>query len=100
MEFIRDLKGDRYYDHNLTQIEKTKLLDLIDQAVDVKDFGTTPDTESTILSGYKGKKLVSLLQNNSSKIVDENGEPMVVYHYTPNELKQRTSQVSTGGIPR
>ena len=25
---------------------------------------------------------------NSSKIVDENGEPMVVYHYTPNEFNE------------
>ena len=39
-----------------------------------------PDTKSTILSGYKGKRLFSLLQANASKIVDENGEPLVVYH--------------------
>ncbi|MEE0969940.1 MAG: LPD38 domain-containing protein [Clostridia bacterium] len=84
-----DSKGNRYYDHNLTRIEKTKLLDLIkDQAVNVEDFGTTPDTESTILSGYKAKKLVSVLQVNSSKIVDENGEPLVVRHRTPNEFNE------------
>ncbi|MBR5775739.1 MAG: hypothetical protein IKY42_05725, partial [Bacteroidaceae bacterium] len=76
-----DSNGNRYYDHNLTRIEKTKLLDLIEgQAVGGKDFGTTPDTKSTILSGYKGKRLFSLLQANASKIVDENGEPLVVYH--------------------
>ena len=46
-----DINGDRYYDHNLTQIEKTKLLDLVSQAVMGEDFGTTPDTKSTILSG-------------------------------------------------
>lgn len=69
-----DVNGDRYYDHNLTQIEKTKLLDLVSQAVMGEDFGTTPDTKSTILSGYKGKRLISILQTNASKIVDENGE--------------------------
>lgn len=34
-----------------TERKKTNLFDLIkNQAVDVKDFGTTPDTKSTILS--------------------------------------------------
>lgn len=42
-----DVNGGRYYDHNLTQIEKTKLLDLVSQAVMGEDFGTTPDTKST-----------------------------------------------------
>ena len=78
-----DKKGDRYYDHNLTAIEKKKLLDLIEsQAVEGEDFGTTPGTQPTILSTYKGKQLVSLLQVNASKVVDENGEPKVVYHQT------------------
>ena len=81
-----DVNGDRYYDHNLTQIEKTKLLDLVSQAVMGEDFGTTPDTKSTILSGYKGKRLISILQTNSSKIVDDNGGPMVVYHDTNSRI--------------
>lgn len=60
---------------------KKKLLDEIHQAVISGDFGTTPDTKSTItLSGSKVTDLVSILQTNSSKIVDENGEPMVMYH--------------------
>ena len=78
-----DKKGDRYYDHNLTAIEKKKLLDLIEsQAVEGEDFGTTPGTQPTILSTYKGKQLVSLLQVDASKVVDANGEPKVVYHQT------------------
>jgi hypothetical protein len=81
-----DVNGDRYYDHNLTQIEKTKLLDLVSQAVMGEDFGTTPDTKSAILSGNKGKRLISILQTNSSKIVDENGEPMVVYYNTNSRI--------------
>ena len=76
-----DKKGDRYYDHNLTAIEKKKLLDLIEsQAVEGEDFGTTPGTQPTILSTYKGKQLVSLLQVDASKVVDANGEPKVVFH--------------------
>ena len=78
-----DKHGNRYYDHNLTHIEKTKLLDSIErQAVKGQGFDTTSSTELTTLNGYKGKKLLELLQTNSSKVVDENGEPLVVYHGT------------------
>lgn len=79
-----DNKGDRYYDHKLTQVEKGKLLDLIEnQAALNNGFGATPDTKSTTtFSGYKDTNLISLLQNDSSKVVDENGEPLVVYHGT------------------
>ena len=79
-----DNKGDRYYDHKLTNIEKGKLLDQINsQAIKNNGFGTTPGTKpTTIVSEYKDSKLISLLQTNSSKVVDENGEPMVVYHGT------------------
>ena len=68
--------GTRYYDHKLTQIEKGKLIDSL--------VGTTPgfnQTESPV-SVSKDKRLVSILQTNCSKVVDENGEPMVVYHGT------------------
>lgn len=79
-----DSKGNRYYDHNLVQIEKKKLLDEIQQATSNGDFGTTPDTKSTISnSDRKITKLFSILQTNSSKCVDVNGEPLVVYHGTP-----------------
>ena len=79
-----DNKGDRYYDHKLTNIEKGKLLDQINsQAIKNNGFGTTPGTKpTTVVSEYKDSKLISLLQENSSKVVDENGEPMVVYHGT------------------
>ena len=78
-----DKHGNRYYDHNLTHIEKTKLLDSIErQAVKGQGFDTTSSTELTTLNGYKGKKLLEILQTNSSKVVDENGEPLVVYHGT------------------
>lgn len=73
-----DEKGDRYYDHNLVDIEKTKLLDLADQAELNRGFGTTPSTKLTTSFGYKVSELISILQNNSSKIVDENGEPKVM----------------------
>jgi len=52
-----DRNGDRYYDHNLSYIEKGKLLDLINKgkAVYKNGFGTTPDTKSTTNSLYKDK---------------------------------------------
>ena len=82
-----DKHGNRYYDHNLTQIEKTKLLDSIErQAVSGQGFDTTSGTKPTTLNGYKGKQLSELLKTDCSKVVDENGEPMVVYHGTQSEI--------------
>ena len=79
-----DKNGNRYYDHNLTSIAKGKLIDIAnnEQSAVTSGFGTTPDTESTTNSQRKYKELISILQTNSSKIVDENGEPKVVYHQT------------------
>lgn len=79
--------GDYYYDHTLTDIEKGKLLDMIESQQGVVREGFTPtgneSDPSYALSDVKDRKLVSILQNNSSKVVDENGEPMVVYHGSP-----------------
>ena len=79
-----DKNGNRYYDHNLTAIAKGKLIDIAnnEQSAVTSGFGTTPDTESTTNSHRKYKELISILQTNFSKIVDENGEPKVVYHQT------------------
>lgn len=83
-----DKNGNRYYDHNLTAIEKGKLIDIAnnEQSAVASGFGTTPDTKSTTNSQHKYRELLSILQINSSKIVDENGEPKVVYHRTPNKF--------------
>ena len=83
-----DHKGNRYYDHSLTQIKKTKLLDSIEhQAVKGQGFDTTSSTELTTLNVYKGKKLLELLQTNFSKIVDENAYVWISQgtrqHYPP-----------------
>jgi|GEM_PF-4079145 len=83
-----DTKGNRYYDHKLTQIEKRKLLDSLsgittpgfNQAV-YNGFGTTPGTKPT--TEYKDKKLLDLLQVRSSKVIDGQGRPLVVYHGSP-----------------
>lgn len=64
-----------YYDHDLTQIEKGTLINAT-QSTNSLDKNQIP------LSEYKDSKLISLLQTNSSKVVDENGEPRVVYHGT------------------
>lgn len=79
--FVTLKDGTRYYDHKLTKIEKGKLLDSL--------FGTTPgfNQETSLASEYKDTKLISLLQANSSKVVDENGEPMIVYHGSLNDFK-------------
>ena len=79
-----DKKGNRYYDHNLTAVEKGKLIDIAnnEQSAVASGFGTTPDTKSTTNSQRKYRELLSILQTNASKIVDANGEPMPVYHGT------------------
>ena len=92
-----DKNGNRYYDHNITQIEKTKLLDHINgQAANRQGFDTTSGTEPTTLNGYKDKKLFELLQTNCSKVVDDNGEPMVVYHGTDNSFTVFDPEKSDG----
>lgn len=64
-----DNKGNRYYDHKLTSIEKGKLLDQInDQAAKNIGFGTTPGTKPTTDNSLgKDKVLVSLLQTNDQE---------------------------------
>ena len=67
-----DEYGNKFYDHSLTEIEKGKLID------EVGALSTTlPSNSQSTLFGYKDTRLVSLLQNDSSKVVDENGEPLV-----------------------
>ena len=80
-----DNNGRRYYDHSLTRIEKTKLLDELDRITSPSSHQAVDSETSAQLgniSDIKDKRLLSLLQTNSSKVVDENGEPKVVYHGT------------------
>lgn len=72
---LANIDGKRYYDHKLTSIEKGSLLDLI-------RISNLNQEQQTAISDIKDKRLVSILQTNSSKVVDENGEPLVVYHGT------------------
>ena len=67
--------GSKYYDHRLTQIEKGTLIESLNGL-----SNSVASNQNASVSIGKDTKLISLLQNNSSKIVDENGEPMVVYH--------------------
>ena len=72
--------GDRYYDHKLSSIEKGKLLSIIPT---IQKAGIENNLPPSV---GKDKRLLSILQTNSSKVVDENGEPMVVYHGSNNEF--------------
>ena len=72
------VKGDsKYYDHRLTEIEKGTLINNLNGL-----SNTVAEKQNTLNSVSKDKRLVSILQTNCSKVVDENGEPMVVYHGT------------------
>lgn len=76
-----DENGNKFYDHALTEIEKGKLLDQINGQAVSPGFIST-EINPSVTKG-KDTKLFSILQTNSSKIVDENGEPKVVYHGSP-----------------
>ncbi len=72
--------GSRYYDHKLTSIEKGRLIDMIKEAPNSSVSISTQTPELSAVSGIKDNRLVSILQTDASKIVDANGEPLVVYH--------------------
>lgn len=83
--------GERYYDHKLTQIEKGKLIPdahVIDHWQELNPLSNSEVSTDPVIhkSGedtsieHKDKRLISILQINGSKVVDENGEPAVVYH--------------------
>ena len=78
IKVVIGVKGDsKYYDHRLTQIEKGILIDNLNGL-----SNSVAENQNASYSMGKDSKLLSILQTNASKIVDENGEPMVVYHYT------------------
>ncbi len=87
-----DRNGNRYYDHKLTHIEKGKLLDLSVRVTNPARSQAEDGNGSITNSERKDTKLFSILQINPqenakiSQIVDENGEPMVVYHATPEQF--------------
>ncbi len=77
VKVVVGVKGDnRYYDHELTTIEKGNLINSLSL------IAKQEAENQTSFSEYKDTTLISLLQTNSSKVVDENGEPLVVYHGT------------------
>ncbi len=65
--------GVRYYDHQLTQIEKGRLIDSLNEL-----SNPVANNQASKIGG-KDTKLFSILQINSSKCVDFNGEPLVLY---------------------
>ena len=73
---VGKLGRETYYDHVLSPIKKDTLL---------KGIGEIPSPRAqkkSISTEIRDKRLLSILQTNSSKIVDENGEPLVAYHGT------------------
>lgn len=76
------VKGDsKYYDHRLTQIEKGILIDNLNGL-----SNSVAENQNASNSMGKDSKLLSILQTNASKIIDENGEPKVVRHNTNNKF--------------
>ena len=64
-----DDKGNRYYDHKLSYIEKGKLLDFIEAKQPIEQFlAPTPGTQPTNRSERKIKELISLLQIPDEKM--------------------------------
>ncbi len=75
-KIVVGVKGDsKYYDHRLTQIEKGTLIDNLNGL-----SNSVAENQNAHDSISKDSKLLSILQTNASKVVDTNGEPLVVYH--------------------
>ena len=87
--------GNRYYDHNLTHIEKGKLLDHISGKAVIEGFGTTPGTKPTTNSERKVNKLVSILQTNPQEIA----EAQEKIQQTEEERTRRKTGVDTYSLP-
>lgn len=80
--------GKSYYDHNLSRIEKGSLIDTLRGV-------NNPSASKATLDAIYDTKLLRILQGgNSSKVVDENGEPLVVYHGTNDNFTEfKESQI-------
>lgn len=96
--------GQRYYDHKLSAIEKGKLIEKLApySTLAPSELSSTTESEGSkrvrpaaksretykipSVSDVKDTKLVTILQTDVSKVVDANGEPMVVYHGTNAEF--------------
>ena len=61
-------QGKKYYDHRLTQMEKTKLIDLVNQSA--SGFTTAGNASLPPYAAGKDTKLVSLLQTNPQEIAN------------------------------
>ncbi len=76
-------EGRRYYTFNLTEIKDKGAFF---NSRPVSDIQPGRPTSQGSLSDIKDTRLLSILQADSSKVVDENGEPKVVYHGTASEF--------------
>ncbi|MDR2784574.1 MAG: hypothetical protein LBB83_01535, partial [Treponema sp.] len=67
--------GIWYYQHNLSQIEKGTLVEVI--------RGTNSGLQDSLLDTVKDTTLIGILQApDTSKVIDANGEPLAVFHGT------------------
>lgn len=72
-KIVIGVKGDsKYYDHRLTQIEKGTLINNLNAMAN-----HVAEKQNADVSISKDTKLLSILQVNSLKDVDENGEPTI-----------------------
>jgi hypothetical protein len=74
--------GKYYYDHYLTEIEKGNLVKV------AQGFKPTEDNALPSFAKGKDKTLWSIMQIDNSKVLDENGEPFVVYHGTRGDFTE------------
>lgn len=84
--------GDKYYDHKLTKIEKGDLLEMTSRLSSAEISNQSPLSEVNdkrllqILQDAQGESDQQIHSNNfkrwfgNSKVVDESGKPLIVYH--------------------
>lgn len=87
-----DVNGSIYYDNDLTTVENISGHSVDATATKSRTADVSTDERSI-------KQWVNSINGNSSKIVDENGEPLVVYHGTDADIEKfATEKAGENGI--
>lgn len=90
-----DSNGRLFYDHELLDIKRVEDR-LSSQSGAAALPGSAPSSASTLLNHYTISFMAQ--KNSSSKAVDENGEPLVVYQGTTTEISEFDPELTNSPI--
>lgn len=79
--------GTRYYDHKLTKIEKSELINLTSAL-----SSTVSEENNSLLSEVKDKRLISILQDKSERNDGERPQSQLKYRANDSKQNQETTE--------